>query len=73
MAATILIVDDEESIRTSVAEILSEEGYSYRVAGSGEEALATIADAAPDLVLLDIAMPGPDGIEVLERLRDGRT
>ncbi|MEE2702589.1 MAG: sigma-54 dependent transcriptional regulator [Myxococcota bacterium] len=72
MAATILIVDDEESIRTSVAEILSDEGYSYRVAGSGEEALATIADAAPDLVLLDIAMPGPDGIEVLERLRDGR-
>ena len=48
MAATILIVDDEESIRTSVAEILSDEGYRSRVAGSGEGALGAIAAGVPE-------------------------
>ncbi len=71
MAATILIVDDEESIRTSVAEILSDEGYRSRVAGSGEGALGAIAAGVPDLVLLDVSMPGRDGIEILEQLSAG--
>ena len=71
MGATILIVDDEESIRRSVADILADEGYEPSAAGDGSEALRQIEGLPPDLVLLDIAMPGLDGIEVLERLRQG--
>jgi two-component system nitrogen regulation response regulator NtrX len=69
MTATILIVDDEESIRRSVADILSDEGYRPVVAEDGDEGLAKLRTDPPDLVLLDIAMPGRDGIEVLEELR----
>jgi two-component system nitrogen regulation response regulator NtrX len=69
MPATILIVDDEEGIRRSVSDILNDEGYLALVAADGAEALARIDEALPDLVLLDVAMPGRDGIEVLEELR----
>jgi two-component system nitrogen regulation response regulator NtrX len=69
MGATILIVDDEESIRRSVADILSDEGYQPVVAADGDQALQTLTTSSPDLVLLDVAMPGRDGIEVLEQLR----
>ncbi|MCP3985404.1 MAG: sigma-54-dependent Fis family transcriptional regulator [bacterium] len=65
----ILIVDDEESIRRSLAGILSDEGFSTDGVGDGEKALAAIREDLPDLVLLDIAMPGRDGIEILEELR----
>jgi two-component system nitrogen regulation response regulator NtrX len=70
MASTVLIVDDEESIRRSVADILSDEGYESVSAGGADEALARIEERVPDLVLLDIAMPGRNGIDVLERLRE---
>jgi two-component system nitrogen regulation response regulator NtrX len=69
MSATILIVDDEESIRRSVADILTDEGYQPVVAADGDQALQKLRTEPPDLVLLDIAMPGQDGIEVLEELR----
>jgi two-component system nitrogen regulation response regulator NtrX len=69
MGATILIVDDEESIRRSVADILSDEGYRPVVAADGDEGLEKLRTQPPDLVLLDIAMPGRDGIEILEELR----
>ena len=69
MNATILIVDDEESIRRSVADILSDEGYRPVAAADGEEGLEKLRVDPPDLVLLDIAMPGRDGIEILEELR----
>ena len=65
----ILIVDDEESIRRSLAGILSDEGFSTDGAEDGEKALATVRGDPPDLVLLDIAMPGRDGLEILEELR----
>ncbi len=65
----ILIVDDEESIRRSLAGILSDEGFSTDGAGDGEKALDAIRGQTPDLVLLDIAMPGRDGLEILEELR----
>ena len=69
----ILVVDDEESIRRSLAGILSDEGFEVVLARDAEEAL-TCAEGAepPDLVLLDIAMPGRDGLEVLEELRQRR-
>jgi two-component system nitrogen regulation response regulator NtrX len=65
----ILIVDDEQGIRKSVAGLLSDEGYDAAVAGDGEAALAAVRDQQPELVLLDIAMPGRDGIDVLEEMR----
>jgi two-component system nitrogen regulation response regulator NtrX len=70
--ATILIVDDEESIRRSVADVLEDEGHKATAAGDGEEALIQIERSPPDLVLLDIAMPGRDGIQILECLRATR-
>ncbi len=67
----ILIVDDEESIRRSLEGILCDEGFETRIAADGEAALALLArELPPDLVLLDIAMPGRDGISVLEELRE---
>ncbi len=70
MASTVLIVDDEESILRSVADVLSDEGYASEAAGGADEALQKIQAHTPDLVLLDVAMPGKNGIELLERLRD---
>ena len=69
----ILIVDDEESIRRSLAGILSDEGFETQAVASGETALRALAAPEegdlPDLVLLDIAMPGRDGIDTLAQLR----
>lgn len=69
---TILIVDDEENIRLSLEGILSDEGFRTLVAATGEEALTLAQGEDPDLVLLDIWMPGIDGLETLQRLRQNR-
>lgn len=69
MAEHILIVDDEEGIRLSLRGILEDEGYHVSEAGSGEQALEQVASAHPDLMLLDIWLPGKDGLEVLETVR----
>ncbi len=66
---TILVVDDEESICQSLAGILSDEGYRVLTVGSGEEALKVIEEELPDLVLLDIWLPGIDGIETLKVIK----
>ena len=65
----ILIVDDEAGIRRSLAGLLSDEGYATLEAAEGDAALAVLRGEGADLVLLDIAMPGRDGIAVLEELR----
>ncbi|HDM78971.1 MAG TPA: response regulator, partial [Deltaproteobacteria bacterium] len=70
MEPTILVVDDEERITRSLAGILSDEGYRVQVASSGVEALKKVDDDLPDLVLLDIWMPGLDGMEVLQKLKE---
>ncbi|HJV34061.1 sigma-54 dependent transcriptional regulator [Geomonas sp.] len=70
MTDTILIVDDEAGIRTSLAGILEDEGYRTVCAGDGAEALAQCARELPGLVLLDIWMPGMDGIETLKLLKE---
>ncbi len=70
MDETILIVDDEESIRTSLGGILEDEGYRTLFAMDGVEALETAIREAPDLVLLDIWMPRMDGLETLRKLKE---
>jgi two-component system, OmpR family, KDP operon response regulator KdpE len=65
----ILVVDDEVYILQLLKDILESEGYSVVVAGSGEEALALIPETQPDLIILDIKMPGLDGYQTLERIR----
>jgi len=64
-AARILVVDDEADIRGLLKEILSEEGYEVEVAADADQARAARARQSPDLVLLDIWMPGTDGITLL--------
>jgi two-component system nitrogen regulation response regulator NtrX len=69
MNKTILIVDDEESICQSLSGILEDEGYEALAVGSGEEALKKIEEDSISLVLLDIWLPGIDGIETLKRIK----
>jgi two-component system nitrogen regulation response regulator NtrX len=70
MTVKILVVDDEESIRRTLSAVLRDEGYPVLLAKDGAEALTSAAEERPDLVLLDIAMPGRSGIEVLESLKE---
>src|ERR687887_521589 len=65
----ILIIDDEAAIRDSLKMTLEYEGYDFIGAATGQEGLALAEREAPDLVLLDIKMPGMDGMDVLSRLR----
>ena len=68
----ILVVDDEESIHLLYKEELEEEGFEVSSALSGEEALEVFDELSPDLVILDINMPGMDGIEVLRQMKQKR-
>jgi diguanylate cyclase (GGDEF)-like protein/PAS domain S-box-containing protein len=70
--ATILIIDDEPQNRRLLQALLEPEGYVTRTAGSGEEALVSIAAFPPDLILLDVIMPGMDGREVASRIKADR-
>jgi nitrogen regulation protein NR(I) len=67
--ASILIVDDERPIRRILSVLLEERRHRIAEVGSGEEALAALPDVKPDLVLLDLKLPGIDGLETLKRLR----
>jgi len=69
-AATILIVDDELDNREQLEYFLKPEGYRTIGAASGTQALASISDEAPDLILLDVTMPGMDGFEVATALKN---
>jgi len=63
------VVDDERMIRWSIQQALSKDGHSVTAVETGEEAVAQASDEMPDLVFLDITLPGIDGIEVLRRLK----
>ncbi|MEW6387096.1 MAG: sigma-54 dependent transcriptional regulator [Thermodesulfobacteriota bacterium] len=69
MPGTILVVDDEPQILQTVAGILADEGFEVLTAPEGESALKLVAAGPPDLVLLDIALPGRDGLAVLQELK----
>lgn len=66
---TILVVEDEESLRTPLAFSLRRDGYEVLEAESGEVALATLEAATPDLILLDLMLPGISGTEVCRQVR----
>ncbi len=70
MARTILVVDDEETIIQSLDGILTDEGYDVVSANSGAVALEKIEEVMPELILLDIWMPGIDGIETLVKIKE---
>jgi len=65
----ILVVDDEEKIRTIVRSYLQQEGYQVDEAATGEDAITRIRERMPDLVVLDVRLPGMDGMEVLRHIR----
>jgi two-component system nitrogen regulation response regulator NtrX len=65
----ILIVDDERAIQKALRGVLEDEGYRVSVAGSAQEALTRLQDEGPDLVFLDIWMPGADGLEALAEFK----
>jgi UDP-3-O-acyl N-acetylglucosamine deacetylase len=69
MGKKVLIVDDEERVLKSIAGVLEDEGFRVATAKSGEEAIGIFQQEGPDVTLLDIWMPGMDGIEVLKRLK----
>ncbi|MBF8289044.1 MAG: hypothetical protein HW391_12 [Chloroflexi bacterium] len=69
MSATILIVEDEHAVARGIQYALQQEGYTVALARSGEEGLELAVGQAPDLVILDVRLPGIDGFEVLRRLR----
>lgn len=68
-AKRILIVDDDEQVRNFVSAALRREGYSVVICSNGEEALSKLDQERPQLVLLDILMPGLNGIDVLQHLK----
>jgi len=68
--AHVLVVDDETSIRTAIRQILEYEGHDVSVAEDGMDALDEVAERRPDLIFLDVKMPGLDGLETLARIRE---
>ena len=71
MRKRILVVDDAARLAASLRRALAYEGYTVEVAADGPEALVAARDRPPDLVVLDVMMPGLDGVEVCRRLREG--
>lgn len=69
-AGHVLVVDDQDDNRALIVRYLSHAGYQVRQASSGEEALESIAFAKPDVILMDVIMPGASGFEVCRRLKD---
>jgi DNA-binding response OmpR family regulator len=67
---SVLVVDDEPTIAEVVSRYLERAGYRARIAADGVQALAAVATQRPDLVVLDLMLPGIDGLEVMRRLRE---
>lgn len=65
----VLVVDDEDDVRLFLQDFLSERDLQVGAAASGEEALDAIEQSVPDIILLDLMMPGMDGLECLEQIK----
>jgi DNA-binding response OmpR family regulator len=70
-ASEVLVVEDEPTIADIVRRYLERAGYDARTAGDGLEAVAAVSARRPDLIVLDIMLPGIDGLEVMRRIRAG--
>lgn len=68
--ATVLVVEDDEKSRELASEILAASGFEVVVCETAEECLERVAGIAPDIILMDIRLPGISGIEALQRLRE---
>ena len=68
--AKVLVVDDEPAVRDAVERVLRVEGFAVETAIDGRDAIRRVAETRPDAMLLDILMPGLDGLEVCRRMRD---
>jgi len=66
--AKLLVVDDDKNLRSLYEQELAEEGHEVALAGSGPEAMEMLKSSRPDLIILDISMPGMDGIEALGKI-----
>ena len=66
---SLLVVDDEDNLRSMLAAALRHHGYGVAIAVDGEDALSALEDSRPELVVLDVMMPGLDGFEVCRRMR----
>jgi len=71
MAKTILIIEDDKFLRELIAQKLLKENYEISEAVDGEEGIKKIREEKPDLILLDLILPGIDGFEVLSRMKSG--
>lgn len=69
MSRNVLVVDDEPNIVISIKFLMKQKGYEVRTASNGEEALQALNEKVPDLILLDVMMPKPDGYEVCQKIR----
>ena len=67
--ATVLLIDDDAELTRLVGDYLTREGFTVATAPDGSKALGRIIETRADIVVLDIMMPGPDGLEVLRRIR----
>lgn len=70
MKKRILVVDDDEMVRLALEELLVPEGYEIHAVSSGKEAIEKVAEGGYDLLMLDIIMPGMDGIELCRKIRE---
>jgi len=73
MSYKILIVDDEPNIVVPLQFLMEQKGYEVRIAENGEQAMEAISSFSPDLVLLDIMLPGISGFEVCQTIRENRS
>lgn len=67
--ATILVVDDQADLAEMIAAMVQRQGHAVRIAGSAEEALVSVGEQRPDLVLTDLGMPGMSGLDLAEALQ----
>src|SRR5713101_4533799 len=70
MKPTILVVDDEPGVRTALTGVLRDEGYAVEAVGSGEACLERVTRGPVDVIVLDVWLPGMDGLATLSRLRE---
>ena len=66
---TVMVIDDQPGIRRLLAEVLQEDGYNVAIAANGHEALQKVKEITPQLILMDMKMPGMDGLETFRELK----